>query len=401
MTQFDPRKAAPPATPVPIGELVGLRFLIVGAGFYGAVMAERIASVLGEKVLVIDVRNHAGGNSFSHTDTRTNIEIHAYGSHIFHTSSEPVWNYVSSFGKFNSYIHKVYTVHRGTVYPMPINLHTINQFYGKSFRPGEAREFIQEEVRHSLAEGPDNLERKAISLMGRRLYEALVKGYTEKQWGRSPAELPAGIISRLPVRFSYNDRYYSDRFEGQPVDGYGALFGRMLAHRNISLRLGVDFFEIRELIPADCRVVYSGPIDRFFDYRLGVLGWRTIDLKWRSEPTDSFQGTSVMNYADREVPYTRIHEFKHYHPERTYPLHETIICEEYPRAAGRDDDPCYPVDAEADKRLLSMYKNLARVVPNTIFGGRLGNYCYIDMHQAVAMALNDFVRLKARLDGSP
>lgn len=401
MTQFDPCKDMFFGLRGPVGDIAGLKYLVVGAGFYGAVMAERIASVLDERVLVIDVRNHIGGNSFSYTDRRTNTEVHAYGSHIFHTSNEVVWNYLTSFEKFNSYVHKVYTVHDGKVYQMPINLHTINQFFGRSFSPEEARVFIQDQVRHDLAEGPDSLERKAISLVGKGLYGALIKGYTRKQWGRNPAELPAAIIKRLPVRFTYDDRYFSDRWEGQPVGGYGALFGRMLGHRNISLHLGVDFFSMRSRIPKDCRVIYTGPIDRYFDYRLGVLGWRTIDFKWRSEPTDDFQGTSVMNYADLDVPYTRIHEFKHYHPERTCPVRETIICEEYPLDAGKNDDPYYPVDADADRRVFSMYRELARAVPKTVFGGRLGNYTYIDMHQAVAMALGDFDQLKAGLAGRP
>jgi UDP-galactopyranose mutase len=394
MTPFVPLADFGPGKVAPITDLAGLKFLVVGAGFYGAVMAERIASVLNERVVVIDVRNHIGGNSFSYADDRTNIEIHAYGSHIFHTSNETVWNYLTSFAKFNSYIHRVYTVHDGAVYSMPINLHTINQFFRRSFNPGEAREFIQQEVRNALLERTDNLEEKAISLVGKRLYEALIKGYTEKQWGTSPARLPARIITRLPVRFDYNNRYFSDKWEGQPIGGYGALFGRMLGHRNISLHLGVDFFAMRDRVPPGCRVIYTGPIDRYFDYRLGVLGWRSIRLKWRSEATDDFQGTSVMNYADLDVPFTRIHEFKHYHPERAYPLRETIICEEHPLPAGKDDDPCYPVSADADKRLFSMYKELAMATRNAIFGGRLGNYVYIDMHQAVAMALGDFDRFR-------
>lgn len=397
MTAFDPMMDFGVENPGRITDFVGLKYLVVGAGFYGAVMAERIASILNERVAVIDVRRHIGGNSFSYTDKRTNIEVHAYGSHIFHTSNETVWNYVTSFATFNSYIHKVYTVHNKTVYAMPINLHTINQFFGKSFSPREARQFIKEEIRNDGIGNADNLEMKAISLVGRRLYEGFIKGYTEKQWGRSAARLPAGIITRLPVRFNYNNRYFSDKWEGQPVGGYGALFNRILKHQNISVYLGVDFFSIRDRISPACKVIYTGPIDRYFDYRFGVLGWRTVNLKWRSEATDDFQGTSVMNYADVDIPYIRVHEFKHYHPERKYCLNETIICEEYSRAAGMNDDPYYPIGADVDKKLFLMYKELAEQSRNTIFGGRLGNYVYIDMHQTVAMALNDFDQLKAEL----
>ena len=379
-----------------IGDLSGLKFLVVGCGFYGAVMAERIASVLNEKVLVLDVREHIGGNAHSYTDSATNIEVHAYGSHIFHTSNAAVWEYVTSFEKFNSYRHKVYTTYQGQVYAMPINLHTINQFFRKNMAPDDARQFVLEEIRQSYIANPANLEEKAISLIGEKLYTAFVKGYTEKQWGCDARDLPSNIITRLPVRFDYNNRYFSDKWEGQPLGGYGALFQKIIKHKNISVELGINYFTIRDLVPRDCTIIYTGPIDRYFDYKLGVLGWRTVDFKWRREATGDFQGTAVMNYADKGVPYTRIHEFKHYHPERDNPIKQTIICEVFSRAAGRNDDPYYPINTEADKRMHSLYKELGKKTTKTIFGGRLGNYVYIDMHQAIAMALNDFDQLRRR-----
>jgi UDP-galactopyranose mutase len=380
-----------------LGDLSGLKYLVVGCGFFGAVMAERIASAMGEKVLVIDLRRHIGGNSYSYTEPDTKIEIHAYGSHIFHTSNSAVWEYVTSFEPFNNYLHKVYTKRRDHVYPMPINLHTINQFFGKAYGPDEARAFLENEIRKHCIASPSNLEEKAVSLIGRDLYEAFIKDYTWKQWDKDPRELPASIITRLPVRFNFNNRYFSDRWEGHPIRGYGTLFRKILAHPNISVGLGIDFFEIRNRIPKGCRIVYSGPIDRFFDYKHGVLGWRTSEFSWRRVETEDFQGTSVMNYADLGIPYTRIHEFRHYHPEREYPRKETIICEEYSRGAGEGDDPFYPISAEIDKKLFRLYKEECRAHPDVIFGGRLGNYVYIDMHQAVAMALNEFAELKKGL----
>lgn len=371
-------------------DLSNTKYLIVGAGFYGSVIAERIASELGEKVTIIDKRDHIGGNSFSYADEKTNIEIHKYGSHLFHTSNKEVWDYLSKFTDFNDYQHVVYTTYKGKTYTMPINLETINSYYEKNLTPSEAYDFLQAEIEKYHIENPQNLEEKAISLIGKPLYEAFIYGYTKKQWETDPKNLPANIITRLPVRFNYNHRYFKDKYEGLPVDGYGKVFEKMLDHENITVKLGVDFFDIKESIPEDVKIIYSGPIDRFFDYKYGVLGWRTIDFEVERKEMNDFQGTSVMNYAEAEVPYTRIHEFKHYHPERAQSENETIIFKEFSRTAGREDDPYYPINTAEDKEMYTRYLAETKKESNIIFGGRLGTYKYLDMHQVISMALNTF-----------
>lgn len=371
-------------------ELTGLKYLIVGSGFYGAVIAERIATQLKEKVLVIDRRDHIGGNSYSYTDKETNIEIHKYGSHIFHTSNEDVWNYICQFTQFNTYQHRVLTAYQNQVYSMPINLMTINSFYGKNFSPAEAQAFIQKEIERDKFENPKNLEEKAISLIGRPLYEAFIKGYTQKQWETDLKLLPANIITRLPVRFNYIDRYFADRYEGLPIDGYGKIFERMLANELIDVKTGIDYFDIKENVPEDCLVIYTGPIDRYFNYKYGQLGWRTTDFEEQTINVKDYQGTSVMNYADIGTPYTRIHEFKHFHPERKQAEDRTIIFKEFSRFAKENDTPYYPINTDRDKAIYGQYRELAAAEKNVLFGGRLGNYAYVDMHQAIAMALNTY-----------
>lgn len=375
---------------MPNVDLTGVKYLIVGSGFFGAVIAERIANELNEKVLVIDRRDHIGGNSYSYTDAETNIEVHKYGSHIFHTSNEEVWIYLNRFTAFNSYQHRVLTTYKNKFYSMPINLGTINSYYQKNLNPSEAQEFLKKEIERDFVADPKNLEEKAISLIGRPLYEAFIQGYTQKQWETDLTKLPAYIITRLPVRFSYNDRYFSDKYEGIPVDGYGKVFERMLHHKNIEVKTGVDFFDIKSKIPADCLVVYTGAIDKYFSYQYGQLGWRTTDFEEQTLDVNDCQGTSVMNYADTDIPYTRIHEFKHFHPERKQSDKKTIIFKEFSRFAKENDTPYYPINTEKDKAIFAQYKELSKKEKNVIFGGRLGNYVYVDMHQAIAMALNTF-----------
>lgn len=381
-------------------ELQGLKYLIVGSGFYGAVLAERIATQLQEKVLVIDVRKHIGGNSYSYADTATNIEVHKYGSHIFHTSNEEVWKYVNRFAQFNTYQHRVLTNYQNKIFSMPINLMTINSFYEKNFSPEEAKRFINREIQRDSIQDPKSLEEKAISLIGKPLYEAFIKGYTQKQWETDLRQLPANIITRLPVRFSYNDRYFADTYEGLPIDGYGKLFQHILSHPLISVQLGVDYFDIKSKVPSDCMVIYTGAIDRYFEYKFGQLGWRTTDFTEELIDIPDYQGTSVMNYAGLDVKYTRIHEFKHYHPERKQSENQTIIFKEYSRFASRQGDtPYYPINTSKDKEVFALYKEEAKKEKNVIFGGRLGNYVYVDMHQAIAMALNTFEsRIKKNKD---
>jgi UDP-galactopyranose mutase len=364
--------------------------IVVGAGFYGATIAERAAAVLGRKVCLLERRSHIGGNSYSETDADTGIEHHKYGSHLFHTNSEEVWRYLRRFTTFTNYRHRVLTVHKGQVYPMPINLGTICAFFGRHMTPSEAQELIRRQASADSVRHADNLEEKAIALIGRPLYEAFVRGYTKKQWQTDPRQLPASIINRLPLRFTFEPYYFTDKYEGLPADGYTAVFRRMLDSPNIDIRLGVDFFDVRHAVEPHQLVIYSGPIDRYFDYRLGALAWRTLDFERETLAIDDYQGASVINYADEDVRYTRIHEFKHLHPERRYPPGHTLICREYSRFARRGDEPYYPVNTAHDRQLLAAYNRLAGRERNVLFGGRLGSYQYLDMHQAIAAALSDF-----------
>jgi UDP-galactopyranose mutase len=364
--------------------------IVVGAGFFGATIAERVANDARVPVLVLDRRSHIGGNSWSEVDKKTGIEHHVYGSHLFHTGSEEVWRYVTRFSEFTDYRHRVFTVHRGQVYSMPINLGTMSAYFRRHLTPDQARELIQAEIEREDIAAPANLEEKAISLIGRSLYEAFIKGYTEKQWQTDPRQLPSSIITRLPVRLNFNDRYFSDPYEGLPRDGYATLFERMLSSSNIRLELNADFHDLVDQVSPRQMVVYTGAIDRFFEYRCGRLGWRTLRFEREVIHTDDFQGTSVMNYADIEVPFTRIHEFKHLHPERCYDTHQTLIAREFSRFASSNDEPYYPIATSEDKKRFAAYKELARTVPNVIFAGRLGSYKYIDMHQAIGAAIRAY-----------
>jgi UDP-galactopyranose mutase len=364
--------------------------IVVGAGFFGATVAERVANEAGLPVLILDRRGHIGGNSWSEIDASSGIEYHVYGSHLFHTSNEEVWQYIKRFTEFNDYRHRVFTVYRDEIYSMPINLGTISSFFKRHLTPREARELIQVEIERERITTPTNLEEKAISLIGRSLYDAFIKGYTAKQWQTDPRELPSSIITRLPVRLTFNDRYFSDTHEGLPRDGYSKVFRRMLAGPNIRVELNVDFQEIASQVSPRQLVIYTGPIDRYFDYRFGRLGWRTLDFEREVVPVDDYQGTSVINYADAEVPYTRIHEFKHLHPERSYQPGRTLIAREFSRFAGPDDEPYYPIATAGDKSKLAEYKEMTRALANVVFAGRLGSYKYIDMHQAIGAALRTY-----------
>ncbi len=366
------------------------RHVVVGSGFFGAVMAERIASELGEAVLVVERRGHLGGNSFSETDAETGIEYHRYGTHLFHTSSEPVWHWINRFSRFTNYRHRVLSRHRGRMYTMPINLMTLNAFFGTDLTPGEAADFVAAKVAEAGIERPDNLEDKAVSQIGRELYEAFIRFYTAKQWETDPRLLPAETIKRLPVRLNYNDFYFGDLYEGLPLDGYHAIFERIYAHPKIHAVCDCDFFDLRPALHPEARIVYTGPIDRYFGYRHGALGWRTLDFELERLPVGDFQGTAVVNYPDPDVRFTRIHEFRHLHPERRYRQDRTLIMREYSRFAARADEPYYPIDTKADADRYQAYAALAAMEPNVVFGGRLGTYRYLDMHQAIGAALKAF-----------
>ena len=361
------------------------KYLIVGAGFFGSVVAERVASFKKEKVLVIDKRDHVGGNSYSRTDPATGIEVHKYGTHIFHTDNLSTWNYIKPFMKLNPYRHRVFTTYKNSVYGMPINLDTINRFFGLTLRPHEAREFIRNEIAKERITHPENLEEKAISLMGRSLYEAFIKGYTLKQWGTDPKDLPADTITRLPFRTNYNSDYYDDPVQGVPIEGYDTVFEKLLSHHNITLATDVDYFRIKDRVPGHMVTVFTGPIDSFFCYKHGELGWRTIDFSEERFDIDDYQGTAVNNYAEVSVPFTRIHEFKHLHPEREYKQGKTLIYKEFSRQAEREDYRFYPINRSEDVERLRMYDR--ERVKNVFFGGRLGRYRYLDMDDTITEAL--------------
>ena len=372
--------------------------IVVGSGFFGLTVAERAASQLGKRVLIIEKRSHIGGNAFSQPEPETGIEIHQYGAHLFHTSNQRVWDYVTKFTKFTDYQHRVFAMHDGKAYQFPMGLGLICEFFGKYYSPDEARALNKEQASEVKTEEATNLEEKAISLIGRSLYEAFVRDYTAKQWQTDPKELPAANITRLPVRYTFNNRYFNDTYEGLPVNGYAAWLRAMIDHDLIDVQLDTDWFDVREDVRAanpDAPVVYTGPLDRYFDYSAGRLGWRTLDFDVEVLPIGDFQGTAVMNYNDADVPYTRIHEFRHFHPERAdrYPKDKTVIMKEYSRFAEEDDEPYYPINTPEDREILAAYRELAAAETadqKVLFGGRLGTYQYLDMHMAIASALTMF-----------
>lgn len=364
--------------------------LVVGAGLWGCVVARELAEA-GNRVLVLEARSLPGGNARSAIDPKTGIECHCYGAHIFHTADEEVWAYANRFAAFTGYRHTVLTQHDGKVYFMPLGLALINAFYGKNLRPDEVPAFIASEVaKAGLTGEPRNLEEQAISLIGRPLYEAFIKGYTQKQWNADPKTLPAFIIRRLPVRANYDTGYFNDPHQGVPRDGYFALFAALLDHPAIEVRYNTDYLACRDAFPATLPVFYSGPIDAYFGFRHGALPWRGLRFEWETKPVRDWQGTTVMNYADADVPYTRIHEFKHFHPERkeVYASGQTIVCREYPADWKVGDIPYYPVNADATAALLARYQEDAQACPNVIFGGRLGEYKYYDMDKVIRRALD-------------
>ncbi len=377
--------------------------VVVGSGFFGLTVAERVATELGKRVLVLERRDHLGGNAWSEREPTTGIEVHRYGAHLFHTSNARVWEYVNRFTDFTGYQHRVFSVFKGRVYPMPINLGTICEFFGQHLTPDEARALVREQASEVDTGEAANLEEKAISLIGRPLYEAFVRGYTQKQWQTDPRDLSADIITRLPVRYTFDNRYFSDTFEGLPRDGYAAWLARMAESPLIDVRTGVDFFDVRADLPSSAPIVYTGPLDRYFDYAEGALAWRTLDFEQEVLPIGDFQGTSVMNYADEDIPWTRIHEFRHFHPERDHPDDRTVIVREYSRAASPGDEPYYPVNAASDRDRLERYRLRARAAQGVLFGGRLGTYKYLDMHMAIASALTivDNVLVPHLRDGAP
>jgi len=354
---------------------------IVGAGFSGAVIANELAKA-GCQISVFDTRDHLGGNCHTSRDAQTGVMAHVYGPHIFHTSNEKVWNYVQQFDEFMPFVNRVKAVSQGRVFSLPINLMTINAFFGKAFSPTEAEAFTAEIGDKSITD-PHTFEEQAMRFVGKDLYEAFFKGYTQKQWGLHPSELPASILKRLPVRFNYDDNYYASKFQGMPKNGYTHIVERMLKHQNISVNLNTLFD--RTQVDHYDHVFYSGPIDTWFGYSEGRLGYRTLDFVAERHMGD-YQGNPVINYCDQDVPYTRISEHKHFAPWEQN--EQTLIYKEYSRLCDEGDTPYYPIRLVKDKAQLTKYVQLAKLEKKTTFVGRLGTYRYLDMHVTIEEALN-------------
>jgi UDP-galactopyranose mutase len=365
--------------------------LMVGAGLSGAVIGRMLAAA-GHKVTVLDARDHIAGNCHTLRDAGTGVMVHVYGPHIFHTDDAEVWDYVNRYETFQPYKNRVKTTSQGAVYSLPVNLHTINQFFGQTLRPDEAKTFLEGKADTSISD-PQTFEDQALRFVGRDLYEAFFKGYTIKQWGCSPTELPASILKRLPVRFNYDDNYFFHKFQGMPENGYTAMVERILDHPGITVTLGTTV--TRDQAADYDHVFYSGPIDGWFGYDLGRLGYRTLDFE-RFEYQGDWQGCAVMNYGDVDVPYTRITEHKHFAP---WESHEgSVLYKEYSRACGPEDIPYYPIRQVAEKTLLAEYVDKARAEDNVTFVGRLGTYRYLDMDVTIREALDCGRRYLATLE---
>ena len=355
-------------------------YLIVGAGLYGAVFAHE-AKKAGKTCIVIDKRNHIAGNIY--TKEIEGIQVHEYGAHIFHTSNKQVWDYVNALAEFNRYTNSPVANYKGELYNLPFNMNTFNKMWGV-ITPAEAQAKIEEQKAAAHVENPQNLEEQAISLVGTDIYEKLIKGYTEKQWGRPCDQLPAFIIKRLPVRLIYDNNYFNDKYQGIPVGGYTALVEKLLD--GIEVRLGVDYLADRETLSALAKtVVYTGPIDAYFGYKLGALEYRSVRFETEVLDMPNYQGNAVVNYTDAETPYTRIIEHKHFE-FGTQP--KTVISREYSAEWKPGDEPYYPVNDEKNGALYQQYKALADAEGGVIFGGRLGEYKYYDMDKVIESALN-------------
>ncbi|MGG1880237.1 UDP-galactopyranose mutase [Paenibacillus cisolokensis] len=354
-------------------------YLIVGAGLYGAVFAHE-AKKAGKTCFIIDKRNHIGGNV--HTEKVADIQVHRYGAHIFHTSSKAIWQYVHQFAEFNRFTNSPLANYKGELYNLPFNMNTFHQMWGV-ITPEEARLKIEEQRRESYVDEPRTLEEQAINLVGRDIYEKLIRGYTEKQWGRPCHELPAFIIRRLPVRFTYDNNYFNDPYQGIPIGGYTAMVEKMI--EGIEVQLETDYLADKAYWDSLAeRIVYTGPIDAYFDYKFGVLAYRSLIFENEWLDTDNYQGNAVVNYTDRETPYTRIIEHKHFEFGRQK---QTIITREYSVEWKPGDEPYYPINDEQNNMLYAKYKQLADAEQHVIFGGRLGEYRYYDMDKVIAAAL--------------
>ncbi|EOA8958031.1 UDP-galactopyranose mutase [Vibrio harveyi] len=355
-------------------------FLIVGAGFFGAVCAHELKKK-GKSVLVIEKRDHIGGNAYTRNDG--GIQVHQYGAHIFHTNDKFVWDYMNELVPFNRFTNSPLAMHKGKLFNLPFNMNTFHQLWGVT-TPKQAKDTLAKQRAEMEGKEPKNLEEQAISLVGRDMYETLIKGYTEKQWGCCATELPAFIIKRLPVRFTYDNNYFSDSYQGIPVGGYTRIFEKLLS--GIDVVLNTDYLAEREKFNSLAEnIIYTGPIDAYFDYSLGTLDYRSLYFEHQVISEENFQGNAVVNYTERDVPYTRIIEHKHFDPVDTA---HTVVSKEYPRDWKLGDEPYYPINDEKNMALFKKYRQLAKEQSKVSFGGRLAEYKYYDMHQVIRAALN-------------
>ncbi|WP_373091840.1 UDP-galactopyranose mutase [Zhongshania sp.] len=360
-------------------------YLIVGSGLYGSTCAHELRN-RGKRVLVVEKRDHIGGNIY--TENVEDIQVHRYGAHIFHTNNKDIWDYVNQFAEFNRYTNSPVANYKGRIFNLPFNMNTFNQLWGV-ITPEQAQAKIKEQQSEFASESPQNLEEQAIKLVGRDIYEILVKGYTEKQWGRPANELPSFIIKRLPVRFTYDNNYFNDRFQGIPIGGYTQIIEKML--NGIDVRCNTDYFNDRNALDKIAKtIIYTGPIDRYFDYCYGKLEYRSLRFETEIIRKANVQGNAVVNYTDRDIPYTRIIEHKHFDPVDTQ---NSVITREYPSEWQEGLEPYYPVNNEKNDTLYRQYRDLSRLETKVFFGGRLARYRYYDMHQIIASALKDLQKM--------
>ena len=360
------------------------RFLIVGAGFSGCVLANQLAAILDCSIDIWDERDHLGGNCHTERDAATGIMVHRYGPHIFNTDKKEIWDFVNRFVEFRPFINRVKAQYNGHIYSMPVNLHTINQFFNKSFSPAEARDFISSQADNSIGE-PKSFEQQALKFIGPDLYKAFFYGYTKKQWGCEPSELPASILKRLPVRFDYNDNYYNNVYQGIPVNGYTELVEKLLDNLKITVQLNKKFTFSDDLLNTYHHIFYTGPVDAFFNYRYGRLGYRTVTFEKYIADGD-YQGNAVINYCDADIPHTRIHEHKHFTPWESH--NKTIYFKEFSKETTEQDIPYYPKRLQPDKAMLMKYRSTAMELDKVSFLGRLATYRYMDMHHVIGEALD-------------
>ena len=360
------------------------KYLIIGAGFSGAVLANQLTQNIDCTIEIWDERDHVGGNCHTQRDAETGVMVHQYGPHIFNTDKKEIWDFVNSFTEFKPFINRVKANYKDKMYSLPINLHTINQFFDKSFGPEEAKEFITSQADKTIDE-PGSFEEQALKFIGKDLYKAFFYGYTKKQWGCEPSALPASILKRLPVRFNYDDNYYNNIYQGIPVNGYTELINKLIANGNISVTLNKKFHFTTDLLAAYDHIFYTGPIDALFNYQFGRLGYRTVTFE-KHVATGDYQGNAVINYCDENIPYTRVHEHKHFAPWEQHD--KTVYFKEFSKETAAEDIPYYPKRLETDKFLLLQYRQQAEQLQKISFLGRLATYRYMDMHHVIGEALH-------------